>query len=174
MYKTDYLSNFPNDFGTKGIVMNHKGYSFIELTAVLAIVGILAAVALPAYQEYTVRERVIEGLSLALPAQLLVAENAANGVALASGYKPPPTSANVKNVEIGATGAITITFTAISGNGTIILTPSYGAKGTALVAGVVPNDVVKWDCGAQGHLPSVGFAGNAGTLQENFAPADCR
>ncbi|GAB2189099.1 type IV pilus assembly protein PilA [Sessilibacter sp. MAH1] len=72
-----------------------KGFTLIELMIVVAIIGILAAVALPAYQDYTTRSRVSEGMTLAAEAKVVVMDNAANGTPLASsglgsGY---PTSA---------------------------------------------------------------------------------
>ncbi|AUM01051.1 pilus assembly protein [Rhodocyclaceae bacterium] len=138
-----------------------QGFTLIELMIVVAIIGILAAVALPAYQDYTVRAKVTEGLSLASAAKTTVAENAASGTSpLDAGWTSPGSTANVSSVSVnGTNGQITITYTAASGNGTIILSPTSG--GSALAAGTVPTTSIEWSC-------------TGGTLNDKYRPSNCR
>ena len=79
-----------------------KGFTLIELMIVVAIIGILAAIAIPAYQDYTIRAQVTEGLNLAGAVKAAVAETSrstgawpANNAA-ASASTPPPTSGQVR------------------------------------------------------------------------------
>jgi type IV pilus assembly protein PilA len=117
-------------------------------------------VALPAYQDYTIRARVADGLSLAAGAKVLVAENAAAGNALDQGFTAPTATTNVTSVAItGATGYITITYTARAGNGTIILRPQAG--GADLASGTVPANSITWDC-------------TTGTMAAAYRPSSCR
>lgn len=135
--------------------IQQKGFTLIELMIVVAIIGILAAVAIPAYQDYTIRARVTEGLNLASSAKLAVSETAISNNALpatqaATGYTSPAATPNVTSVVVGASGVITITYTAAAGGGTIIMTPTLTANGD-----------VTWDC-------------TGGTLIAKYRPATCR
>ena len=135
--------------------MKQKGFTLIELMIVVAIIGILAAIAIPAYQDYTIRARVTEGLEMASSAKLAVSETAMTNNALpatqaATGYTSPAATINVASIAVGANGVITITYAAAAGGGTIIMTPTLTANGD-----------VTWDC-------------TQGTELPKYRPASCR
>ena len=158
-----------------------KGFTLIELMIVVAIIGILAAVALPAYQDYTVRAKVTEGLSLASSAKAAVAENAANAAAFDSGWTAPSATKNVASVGISTTnGEITITYTAaIDGGGkTLVLSPRNGGFGGGPLVGTTTSSTVPsagsitWNC-LSPDSPT-GKTGTRGTINSKYVPAECR
>jgi len=160
-----------------------KGFTLIELMIVVAIIGILAAIAIPAYQDYTVRAQVTEGLNLAGDLKAAVAEYFANSgewpennAAIGMDTADVKSGKYVEKVEIDD-GTIQITYggqankTALAtGKNILGLRPSLSAN----------NDVV-WTCGnattpsTATAQPSAAAAASSGTtVLDKYLPASCR
>jgi len=159
-----------------------KGFTLIELMIVVAIIGILAAIAIPAYQDYTIRAQVSEGMNLAAAAKAAVAETFLNrGTApatrVAAGMSANATDTSGKYVtQVGVT------------NGTI--TVAYGNEANAQIAGqtleiapyVTPDNSVAWRCGGApvpantNLMPGAAYTGGtlAGANFVKYLPSACR
>jgi type IV pilus assembly protein PilA len=168
-----------------------KGFTLIELMIVVAIIGILAAIAIPAYQDYTVRSKVTEGLNLAASAKTAVSEgfqsNGINGINAASVAWAAGWTATkyVSNMAINAAnGQITITYgpnTPQISTFTLNLTPQIQVAGayTLLSAVGVNTGNIDWACQsvssttATTRVPAM-LAPTAGTVPARYAPTECK
>jgi len=157
-----------------------KGFTLIELMIVVAIIGILAAIAIPAYQDYVIRSQVTEGLAMAGASKASVAEFYANrgdwpasnleaGVGAASEIK----GKYVDSITIGD-GGITVSFGAGAND-------KLDGETLGLTPGASPNGDVIWKCGrsdftsgAEGSDIAATVGATTSGLLNKYLPSSCR
>jgi type IV pilus assembly protein PilA len=173
-----------------------QGFTLIELMIVVAIIGILAAIAIPAYQDYTIRAKVTEGLNLADSAKTAVAESFQSGgttglKAAANSWDLSFTATKyVSNISVasaaGATqGVITVTYNTAqiaqlpATANKILLTPFINNAGAETLLGSAGSlsGNIDWACTSVGTTTATAQsmgAATAGTVPTKYVPSNCK
>ena len=172
-----------------------KGFTLIELMIVIAIIGILAAVAIPAYQDYTVRAKVSELIVAGSSAKSAISEgfqtNGMAGVSSAAtsvtkGTSAAPVSKYLQSISASNTGVITLTTTSDASlptdarGKTIIMAPYIKSTATAVPLANGLSGSVQWSCMSSTTTQATarGFTTGAPTgataLPAKYAPSECR
>jgi type IV pilus assembly protein PilA len=151
-----------------------KGFTLIELMIVIAIIGILAAIAIPAYQNYTIRAQVTEGLTLADGWKTAIAEYYAN-----TGNWPA--QGNLTGTQV-STGKYENGVTVLAGG---VIQITYGGQANSKISGCLlsllpytnTNNDVLWQCGNSvapaSATPSVAFSSANTTVSPQYLPTAC-
>jgi type IV pilus assembly protein PilA len=173
--------------------IHNRGFTLVELMIVATVLGVLAALALPAYRVYAIKAKIAEGLGLAQAARNLISTDAGTSIQLANlvdewNARAENTGANskfVSSILLSASGEITVTYDAVSvgvdlRENTLTLHPHMrvgaGPIPLAIALAAGQTSPLDWACASnrQEVATAAGFVVTPGTLRAEYAPSNCR